>query len=127
MLGSISHASLEVIQQHPYVIAISIVGSIILANRLAKPIQRLPNLRGPAPNSWFWGVSDQIFMAIDDTPLYEDWARTHGSTFILPRMLGDKGLVIMDPKALAAFLARDTQAYKQSEAFARFLRNSVSR
>jgi hypothetical protein len=126
MLSTLPQAAFKAIQQHPYAIAGSLAGSVVLANQLSKPAQRSLNFRGPTPNSYFWGVADEVFLAIDDTAMYEEWARTYGLIFDVPFILGDKSMVIMDPKALAAFLSRDAGAYRQGADFARFMRDAVS-
>ena len=80
---------------------------------LHKPHQQLrtTQLRGPPSESFLYGVGKRILKFDGSGATYETWAQEYGRVYTIPAILGIKGIVLCDPKAIAHFYAKDASTY----------------
>jgi hypothetical protein len=83
-------------------------------------------LRGPQSPDFLFGLGRSIQTHKDPSALYEEWAREYGSAYRVPYPLGSYRVVLADPKALAAFYARETVVYVRNLATKRVTELIVS-
>ena len=62
-------------------------------------------LNGPPSNSWLYGVSKEVLLG-DSGALFEKWASAHGSVYQVAGPLGERRVVLTDPKAISHVYAR---------------------
>ena len=62
-------------------------------------------LNGPPSSSWLFGVSKEVLLG-DSGALFEKWASTHGSVYQVAGPLGERRVVLTDPKAISHVYAR---------------------
>ncbi|THH10066.1 hypothetical protein EW146_g8484 [Bondarzewia mesenterica] len=74
---------------------------------------RSTRLRGPANQDWVFGFGKIIRNSEDAAGMYEGWASKYGVVYSVPAALGSHRVVLMDPKAISHFYARDTNEYTQ--------------
>ncbi len=78
-------------------------------------------LRGPSSQSWLFGLGRVIHDAEDAGLLYEQWASEYGSVFSFPGFLGQKSLVLCDPKAVAHLYANEGFGYVKMQLSRNFI------
>ncbi|KAK0506763.1 cytochrome P450 [Armillaria luteobubalina] len=78
-------------------------------------------LRGPASQSWLFGLGRIIHDAEDAGLLYEQWASEYGSVFSFPGFLGQQSLVLCDPKAVAHLYANEGFGYVKMQLSRNFI------
>ena len=78
-----------------------------LANRKGL---RTTRLRGPKPGIFF-GAAKVILESSDSAALYETWYKEYGAVYEIPLMLGQRRVILCDPKAIAHFFGRDSWSY----------------
>lgn len=71
---------------------------------------RTTRLRGPKPGIFF-GADKVIFEASDPVAVYEAWYKEYGAVYEVPLMLGQRKVILCDPKAIAHFFGRDSWSY----------------
>lgn len=89
------------------------LAAAILAFRIAYLAKhkglRTTRLRGPSGG--LFGVEKVLFESPDSTALYETWYKEYGAVYEVPMMLGQRRIVLCDPKALAHFYGKDSWSY----------------
>lgn len=75
---------------------------------------RYTQLRGPPRRSYIYGYADVLQKAYDQTSVFEEWSKEHGSVFRLPVPLGKSRVVVMDPKAINHIWNNDTYGFQQT-------------
>lgn len=71
---------------------------------------RTTRLRGPKPGIFF-GADKVIFGASDPVAVYEAWYKEYGAVYEVPLMLGQRKVILCDPKSIAHFFGRDSWSY----------------
>ncbi|KAG2364261.1 cytochrome P450 [Suillus spraguei] len=71
-------------------------------------------LRGPLRTSFIYGVSQDLMSSHDTARIYERWATEYGVAYMIPSVLGQRKVVLCDPRAIAHFYARETWTYVQT-------------
>ncbi|TRM56549.1 cytochrome P450 [Schizophyllum amplum] len=84
-------------------------------------------LVGPPRHSWFFGAHRETMGSADPAGFYEGWAREYGLAYALPGPLGATRVVLLDPKALAHFYARETWTYVNLRISKIFIENLFGR
>lgn len=97
---------------------------LYLVIRAARSRSRTTKLLGPPAPSWFFGVSKEVFDG-DSGVLFENWAQAYGSVYQVPGPLGERRVVLTDPKAVAHYFAR-VDTFVKSEFEKRAIDNVVS-
>ncbi|KAK7448083.1 hypothetical protein VKT23_013840 [Stygiomarasmius scandens] len=92
-------------------LAIWLVSKLI--SRARRDLHLTP-LKGPPRQSLLFGVLKYVNQAPDSGAVYEEWASKYGLVYQIPGVLGSKRVVLMDPKAVAHFYARETTTYVQT-------------
>lgn len=95
-------------------LALPITVAIIVVRLTKSHHPRTTKLKGPANPSFLLGVSRDIFTAPDHGAVYENWEKEYGSIFEVPSTLGEKVVVLCDPKAITHFFSKDTYTYRQT-------------
>lgn len=88
--------------------ALALLSCVWLTYRIVKITRsraRTTKLTGPPSKSWFFGVSKEVFEG-DNGALYEAWAQTFGPVYQVAGPLGERRVVLLDPKAIAHFYAK---------------------
>ncbi|KAH0826753.1 cytochrome P450 [Lanmaoa asiatica] len=75
---------------------------------------RTTQLRGPPSDSFLYGVGKRILDAEDSSAVYEAWAREYGPVYAVPSTLGNRRIVLCDPKAITHFYSKETWTYIQT-------------
>jgi len=70
---------------------------------------RTTRLRGPP--SGLFGAEEVLFESPDLAAVHEAWYKEYGPAYEIPMVLGERKIVLCDPKALAHFFARDSWTY----------------
>jgi hypothetical protein len=83
-------------------------------------------LRGPPSKSLLFGLGSDISTSPDSSTLYQEWAKEYGSAYRIPHALWSSRVVLIDPKAVAAFFTRETFVYVRSSDAKRTLERLVS-
>ncbi|KAJ6535132.1 cytochrome P450 [Mycena capillaripes] len=73
-------------------------------------------LKGPLSKNFLLGLMPHLMSAVDPSAVYEEWANEYGAVFAVRHTLGSKNIVLVDPKAIAHFFAKDTYGYVQTPA-----------
>ncbi|KAI6040734.1 cytochrome P450 [Pisolithus marmoratus] len=68
-------------------------------------------LRGPSSPSFLYGVAKDIIEAPDSGEIYETWVKEYGVAYEVPVALGQRAIMLFDPKALQHCYARETWTY----------------
>ncbi|KAJ6489013.1 cytochrome P450 [Mycena sanguinolenta] len=68
-------------------------------------------LKGPSGGNFLFGSKPLLLNAPDVGAIYEDWAAQYGSVFSVPATLGNRTVVLTDPKSIAHFATRETYGY----------------
>jgi hypothetical protein len=63
-------------------------------------------LRGPPSKNFLLGLAAYIAQFPVKSALYEQWAREYGSVYRVPYASGSSRVILVDPKAFAAFLLK---------------------
>ena len=72
-------------------------------------------LSGPPSPGWLFGYGRILRAASDSASMYDGWSRAHGYVYALPAAFGTRRIILMDPKAITHFCARDTYGYVQNK------------
>ena len=114
-------------QWHAFDAAVACTAVWILLRwlRTSRRHLRTTQLRGPPSESFLYGVGKRVLDAQNLGAIYETWAQEYGPVYAIPWTLGNKKIVLNDPKAIAHFYAKDTWTYIQSPVSRRGLANSV--
>ncbi|KAF8700574.1 hypothetical protein AX14_000677, partial [Amanita brunnescens Koide BX004] len=72
---------------------------------------RLPRLKGPSNNSPLFGRLRDLLASNDRGVVYQSWAEEYGAVYQIPAQLGERRIIICDPKAIAHFHSKDTFTY----------------
>jgi hypothetical protein len=86
-------------------------------SRIIQAVRRrthLTPLRGPPSTNLIFGLSGHIRSSSDSALLFEQWGAEYGSAYRVPYTFGSIRLVLLDPKAVASFLAQETTTYVRS-------------
>lgn len=75
---------------------------------------RTTPLQGPPSESFLYGVGKHIRSARDAGALYEAWAEEYGPVYAAPSTLGNKRIILCDPKAIAHFHSKESRTYIQT-------------
>ena len=81
--------------------------------KIARSRAATTKLFGPAPTSWLYGVTKDTLVG-DAGDVYETWTKTYGSVYQIPGPMGQRRIVLTDPKAIAHCWAR-TFVYRKSK------------
>ncbi|KAG2066952.1 cytochrome P450 [Suillus decipiens] len=68
-------------------------------------------LRGPPRTSFIYGVAQDLMSSLDTAEIYGRWATEYGVAYMIPTVLGQRQVVLCDPRAIAHFHARETWTY----------------
>ncbi|KIM51238.1 hypothetical protein SCLCIDRAFT_1224714 [Scleroderma citrinum Foug A] len=97
---------------------IALYGSTLLATFLVFKIVTTPRrkfsttrLLGPPSPSFLYGVARDTAGSSDSGSIYEEWVEEYGVAFEVPAALGQKTIMLFDPKALQHYFMRDTWTY----------------
>ena len=72
-------------------------------------------LRGPPSDSLLYGVGQRIVAADNPGTIYESWMKEYGPVYTVPATLGNKRVILCDPKAIAHFYSEDSWTYGQTK------------
>ena len=72
---------------------------------------RATQVRGPPRTSVLWGCWSEVSELNDSLSFYEKWNNEYGPAVDVPMPLGIKRIMLLDPKAIASFYAKDTYEY----------------
>ena len=86
---------------------------------------RTTKLKGPRSSNWLLGVTAKTFNG-DFEDVHEAWAKEHGDVFQVPGVLGDRRVILVDPKAISHFYKHETIRFVQAPASRNFFRQFVS-
>lgn len=89
-------------------LAVFLVFKIVSESRRKVSTTRL---RGPPSPSFIYGVVKDTMESLDPGSIFEEWAKEYGVAFEIPAALGQKRIMLFDPKALQHFYVRDTWTY----------------
>ena len=97
---------------------IALYGSTLLATLLVFKIVSTPRrkfsttrLLGPPSPSFLYGIARDTMESSDPASIYDEWVKEYGVAFEVPAALGQKTIMLFDPKALQHHFTRDTWAY----------------
>jgi len=96
------------------VTGLAVIGAlrvVYLANRKRPGTTRLKG-----PSCGFFGAEKVIHEAPDPTAVYEGWQQEYGVAYEIPLLLGERSIVLCDPKAVAHLFGRDSWSYALTEA-----------
>ncbi|KAI6026788.1 cytochrome P450 [Pisolithus microcarpus] len=93
------------------VTGLAVVWAISAAIRALRKQSRTTKLRGPQGSSLLFGVSKELFESPDTGSMFEAWSKEYGVAYELPMLLGQKRIILCDPKAVAYLFSRDTRSY----------------
>ncbi|KIM65670.1 hypothetical protein SCLCIDRAFT_1212070 [Scleroderma citrinum Foug A] len=119
---------LEVIRS-PYAINLAAGLAVIWALRMAY----LTNRKGPrttrlrGPPSGFFGAEEVLIESPDPAAVHEAWYKEYGAAYEIPLVLGERKIILCDPKALAHFFTRDSWTYVLAQADKVTLARSVGK
>jgi hypothetical protein len=107
-----------------------VVGAFVFV-LLAKGVQRATRrrstrLRGPPSTNIFFGCIRELIDCLDPGVYHDKWIQEYGTVYEIPTALGGIDIEIGDPKAVAAFCAKDTVVYNQLELNRVFVTEFVS-
>ncbi|KAG2364256.1 cytochrome P450 [Suillus spraguei] len=88
---------------------------------------RTTQLRGPPRTSFVFGVSNDLLSSKDNAIMYEHWAQEYGVVYMIPSILGQRKIVLSDPRAIAHFYARESWTYVQAPLALILIENMVGR
>ena len=88
---------------------------------------RLPRLKGPSNNSPLFGRLRDLLASNDRGVVYQSWAEEYGAVYQIPAQLGERRIIICDPKAIAHFHSKDTFTYHALPFSKKFVKKFVSR
>ncbi|KAI6100367.1 cytochrome P450 [Pisolithus sp. B1] len=84
---------------------------VLIAFRAVRHRPRGTRLRGPSNPSFLYGVAKDIINASDSGEIYETWVKEYGVAYEVPVALGQRAIMLFDPKALQHCYARETWTY----------------
>lgn len=79
--------------------------------RIARSRANTTKLSGPPATSWLFGVTKDVFDG-DAGDIFENWTKQYGSVFQIPGPLGERRLILTDPKAIAHCWAKTFTYHK---------------
>ena len=68
-------------------------------------------LQGPSNPSFVWGFGKALLMSPDSGAVYEKWVEEYGGVYEVPLALGERRIVLCDPKAVAHFYGGEPWTY----------------
>ena len=96
------------------VTGLAVIGAlrvVYLANRKRPGTTRLKG-----PSCGFFGAEKVIHESPNPTAVYEAWCKEYGVAYEIPLVLGERSIVLCDPKAVAHVFGRDSWSYALTEA-----------
>ncbi|KAI6026700.1 cytochrome P450 [Pisolithus microcarpus] len=84
---------------------------VLIAFRVVRHSSKGTRLRGPSNPSFLYGVAKDIIKASDPGEIYETWVKEYGVAYEVPVALGQRAIMLFDPKALQHCYARETWTY----------------
>ncbi|KAG8218156.1 cytochrome P450 [Butyriboletus roseoflavus] len=109
------------------VVACTALWTFVKLIRMSRRRVRTPKLRGPPSLSFLYGVGKILLEADDPSSIYESWAQEYGSVYEAPSTLGQRRIILHDPKAIAHFHAKETWTYVRTPLTRKFLENGFGR
>ena len=98
----------------PHVINLAAGLAVICALRVAYRTNckrpRTTRLRGPP--SGFFGAEEVLIESPDPATVHEAWYKEYGPAYEIPMVLGERKIILCDPKALVHFFSRDSWSYE---------------
>ncbi|KAH7881865.1 cytochrome P450 [Phlebopus sp. FC_14] len=94
--------------------ATAAIAAFWVLTKLARAARRrfmTTRLRGPPSPSLLYGVGKDVLESPDAGSMHEAWAAEYGVVYEIPSSLGQRKIVLCDPKAIAHCYARDTWTY----------------
>ncbi|KIJ59409.1 hypothetical protein HYDPIDRAFT_140642 [Hydnomerulius pinastri MD-312] len=91
--------------------ALAALYALVKAIHIARRRLKTTSLRGPASPSFVFGVGKKLVPATEAAVQYEAWAEEYGAVYEIPSTLGQRRIVLCDPRAIAHFYARETWTY----------------
>lgn len=85
------------------------------------------SLRGPPSKSILFGKYHEINQFEDSSILYEQWANEYGQAYKVPGGFGAYRILIMDPRAIAHYYAKESFVYVQNKFAKMFIANLFGR
>ena len=68
-------------------------------------------LVGPSSPSLIYGVAKDTMESDDPGSIYEEWVKEYGVAFEVPFALGQRMIMLFDPKALQHYFTRESWTY----------------
>ena len=68
-------------------------------------------LVGPPNPSLIYGVAKDTVESDDQASIFEEWVKEYGVAFEIPYALGQRVIMLFDPKALQHYYMRETWTY----------------
>ncbi|KAI6011275.1 hypothetical protein PISMIDRAFT_19305 [Pisolithus microcarpus 441] len=93
------------------VTGLAAVWAISAAIRALRKQSRTTKLREPKGSSLLFGVSKESFKSPDTGSMFEAWPKEYSVAYEVPTFLGQKRIILCDPKAVAYLFSRDTRSY----------------
>ena len=97
---------------------IALYGSTLLATFLVFKIVTTPRrkfsttrLLGPPSPSFLYGIARDTMESSDPASIYDEWVKEYGVAFEVPAALGQKTIMLFDPRALQHYYKRETWTY----------------
>ncbi|KAJ7250417.1 cytochrome P450 [Mycena rebaudengoi] len=87
----------------------------VVARSLRRRGSSTTRLNGPPSQSFIWGLARYISQSLDASVVYEDWGKQYGHVFQIPVELGQKQIILLDPKALTHFYTSERTTYVKTE------------
>lgn len=87
---------------------LALAAGLLLLYLLLKSVHarsKTTKLNGPPSDSWLFGVSKEVLLG-DSGAIFEKWTFTHGSVYQVAGPLGERRVVLTDPKAISHVYAR---------------------
>ncbi len=104
---------------------VGIYAYLIYANRTPPP--SLAFLRGPVGGSTIFGFT-KVMRSLSTIGVYtERWMNEYGSVYQIPMAAGMREVIVLDPKAIAYILAKDTVSYKRTPALKKVVETLIGR
>lgn len=92
-------------------VVVAVILVALIAVRVAYHPSKGTRLRGPSSPSLLYGIAKEIIEAPDPGTIYEAWVKEYGIAYEVPVALGQRTIMLFDPKALQHCYARETWTY----------------
>lgn len=112
MLSLIFNTLLEVFRS-TYVVNLASGLTAIWAVRMAYLMgrKRPKTTRLKGPSTGLFGAEEVLFESVDAAAVYEAWYKEHGVVYEIPMILGERKIILCDPKAIAHLFSMDSWTY----------------